>query len=119
MPTQLTACVTVREVGDVTVITITQRKVIEDGFILRFGEELLQLHSDRRRMKFVLSLEGVDFCSSAAFGKIMMFETLIAARGGALRLCHIHAEIYEVFAITRLNRLFTIVETVEDALASF
>jgi anti-sigma B factor antagonist len=41
------------------------------------------------------------------------------ARGGSLKLCNIRPEIYEVFAITRLNRLFDIRDDEADALAAF
>jgi len=36
-----------------------------------------------------------------------------------MRLCNLKPEIYEVFAITRLNQLFDIKNTEQDALAGF
>jgi anti-anti-sigma regulatory factor len=36
-----------------------------------------------------------------------------------LRLCGIQAPIYEVFVITRLNEIFEISKTVEDAIKTF
>jgi anti-anti-sigma regulatory factor len=36
-----------------------------------------------------------------------------------LRLCSIRSDIYEVFAITKLNKLFVIDENQEKSLASF
>jgi anti-sigma B factor antagonist len=41
------------------------------------------------------------------------------AGGGTLKLSNIKPEIYEVFAITKLNRLFDIKEEEADALAAF
>jgi len=41
------------------------------------------------------------------------------AHGGVLKLSNIRAEIYEVFAITKLNRLFDIRKDEADALAAF
>lgn len=39
-------------------------------------------------------------------------------RGGQLRLANIDPQIYEVFVITRLNKLFQIHETADDAVKS-
>jgi anti-sigma B factor antagonist len=43
----------------------------------------------------------------------------IKEKNGQLRLSNIKAQIYEVFVITKLNKLFRILPTREEALASF
>jgi len=43
----------------------------------------------------------------------------VREKSGQLRLANIDAQIYEVFVITRLNKLFEIHETTDEALASF
>jgi anti-sigma B factor antagonist len=43
----------------------------------------------------------------------------VKEREGQLRLAHIDPQIYEVFAITKLNNLFQIHENTEQAVASF
>jgi len=43
----------------------------------------------------------------------------VKAHGGVLKLSNIRPEIYEVFPITRLNRLFEIMDDETDALNSF
>jgi anti-sigma B factor antagonist len=43
----------------------------------------------------------------------------VRAAHGKLRLCCIRPEIYEVFTITRLNKLFSIHDTQEQALEGF
>ena len=40
----------------------------------------------------------------------------VKAAKGKLRLCAIRADIYEVFAITKLNKLFDMKDTLEAAL---
>jgi anti-sigma B factor antagonist len=61
----------------------------------------------------------VDFYSAAALGKLITLEKKVKANGGVLKLSNIRPEIYEVFAITRLNRLFDIKDDEGDALAAF
>ena len=43
----------------------------------------------------------------------------VKANGGRLKLSNIRPEIYEVFAITKLNKLFDIKDDETDALAAF
>jgi len=109
----------VNEVGEVTVVHFRDQKIIEDLGIQELGQELFHLVEVENRKKLVLNFSAVDFLSSAALGKLITLDKKIKAQGGVLKLCNIRPEIYEVFAITRLNRLFDIKDDEADALAAF
>jgi len=109
----------VNEVGDVTVVHFRDQKIIEDLRIQELGQELFQLVEMEKRKKLVLNFSSVDFLSSAALGKLITLDKKVKANSGALKLCSIRAEIYEVFAITKLNRLFDIRRDEGEALAAF
>ncbi|NLS96388.1 MAG: STAS domain-containing protein [Planctomycetaceae bacterium] len=109
----------VNEVGDVTVVHFRDQKIIEDLGIQELGQELFQLVEVENRRKMVLNFSAVDFLSSAALGKLITLDKKMKAKTGKLKLCNIRPEIYEVFAITRLNRLFDIKDEEADALAAF
>ena len=109
----------VNEVGEVTVVHFRDQKIIEDLGIQELGQELFHLVEVDNRKKLVLNFSSVDFLSSAALGKLITLDKKIKARDGVLKLCNIRPEIYEVFAITRLNRLFDIKDDEADALAAF
>lgn len=109
----------ISEVGDVTVVHFRDQKIIEDLRIQELGQELFQLVEAEKRKKLVLNFSSVDFLSSAALGKLITLDKKVKASSGALKLCNIRPEIYEVFAITRLNRLFDIRRDEGDALAGF
>lgn len=111
--------VEVHEVGDVTVVHFRDHKIIEDMGIQELGLELFQLVEAEGRKKIVLNFALVDFLSSAALGKLISLDKKVKTHGGKLRLCNIRREIYEVFAITKLNRLFDMKNDEEDALADF
>lgn len=111
--------VEVSEVGDVTVVRFTDRKILDETSIQELGQELFQLVEQEGRQKLVLNFTAVEFLSSAALGKLITLERKAKAHGGLLKLCHIRPEIYEVFAITKLNKLFDIKEDEADALAAF
>ena len=109
----------VLEVGDVTVVRFRDHKIIEDINIQELGQELFQLVEVEKRRKLLLNFAAVDFLSSAALGKLITLDKKMKAAHGTLRLSHIRPEIYEVFAITKLNRLFDIKEDDNTALAAF
>jgi len=109
----------VSEVGDVTVVRFRDSKIIEDINIQELGQELFQLIEGENRKKLLLNFSAVDFLSSAALGKLITLDKKVRAAAGTLKLSNIRAEIYEVFAITKLNRLFDIKADEADALAAF
>ena len=109
----------VNEVGDVTVVRFRDPKIIEDINIQELSQELFRLVEVERRAKLLLNFSSVDFLSSAAFGKLITLEKKVKENGGTLKLSNIRPEIFEVFAITKLNRLFDIRDDEADALAAF
>jgi anti-sigma B factor antagonist len=109
----------VNEVGDVTVVRFRDHKIVEDINIQQLGQEMFQLVEVDNRDKLLLNFSSVDFLSSAALGKLITLDKKMKAHGGALKLSNIRPEIYEVFAITKLNRLFDIRDDEPDALAAF
>ena len=109
----------VNEVGDVTVVRFRDHKIIEDISIQQLGQEMFHLIEVDSRDKLLLNFSSVDFLSSAALGKLITLDKKMKAHGGTLKLSNIRPEIYEVFAITKLNRLFDIKDDEADALAAF
>jgi anti-sigma B factor antagonist len=109
----------INEVGDVTVVRFRDHKIVEDVNIQELGLEMFHLVEKDRRGKLLLNFSSVEFLSSAALGKLITLDKRVKAHGGLLKLSNIRPEIYEVFAITKLNRLFDIKEDEADALAAF
>ena len=109
----------VTEVGDVTVIRFRDRKIVEDINIQEMGIEMFHLVENEKRSKLLLNFSSVDFLSSAALGKLITLDKKVKAHQGTLKLSNIRPEIYEVFSITKLNRLFDIKDDEADALAAF
>lgn len=107
---------TVEMVGDVTVATLVDRKVIDEGNIQMLGNELFALVEVEGRRKLVLDFKEVEYYSSAALGKLITLDKKMKAAKGQMRFCSIRSEIYEVFVITRLNKVFDIRDTREQAL---
>ena len=109
----------VNEVGDVTVVRFRDQKIIEDINIQELGQEMFRLVEEDHREKLLLNFSSVDFLSSAALGKLITLDKKVKSHGGVLKLSNIRPEIFEVFTITKLDRLFDIKDDEADALADF
>ena len=107
----------INQSGDVTVVTFNDSKIIDEVEIQEFGQELYDLVEREDRKKIVLNFANVEFLSSAALGKLIGFDKRVKQNGAELVLSNIRPEIYEVFAITKLTKLFTIKDDEADALA--
>jgi anti-sigma B factor antagonist len=109
----------VAEVGEVTIVRFNERKILDAAAIEELGEELFALVEEDNRKKLLLNFTGVEFLSSAALNKLIILDKKVKANGGRLKLCQVRPEIAEIFAITRLDRLFDIRDEEKTALEAF
>ena len=109
----------VDEQDGVTRIEFVDRNILDEANIQQIGEEIGRLIDAQPQPKFLISFDNVDHLSSAALGTLITINNKIRGREGQLRLAEIDPQIYEVFVITKLNKLFQIFDSTEQALASF
>ena len=109
----------VSEVGDVTVVRFVDRKILDVTNIHELGKELFALVEEQNKKKLLLNFTTVEFLSSETLGELIKLEKKVKQHTGRLLLSNIKPEIYEVFAITRLNKLFDIRDDEAEALKAF
>ncbi|MCK4340690.1 MAG: STAS domain-containing protein [Phycisphaerae bacterium] len=111
--------VKIKRSGDVSVVQFADRKILEELSIHEIGEELRTLAESEPKIKLLLDFENVDHLASAALGMLITLHKKVQEQNGALKLSNINRQIFQVFKITRLNRVFDIHDTADKALASF
>jgi anti-sigma B factor antagonist len=104
---------------DITVVAFLDRKIRDQPGIRDLDQELSRLVEQEKCGKIVLDFSQVAIISSAALGKLIVLDKKVKAHGGKLILCHMRPEIYQVFAITRLNKLFDIKPDENAAMDAF
>ena len=107
----------VSDSASVSVVRFQDQKIIDPEAIQELGQELFDLVEREDRKKLVLNFANVEFLSSAALGKLITFEKKVKRNESQLVLTNISPEIFQVFAITNLDKLFTIKDSEADALA--
>ena len=108
-----------QHIKDVTVVTINEAALLDALAISRLGEGLFELVDKKALGKIALDLSSVKCMASAALGVLLSLRQKAAAINGTVVICGIRPELYKIFKITNLDRLFDFFETEEQALNSF
>lgn len=111
-------CIKLDDVDDVSVVKFTEEKVVDPAKVEQMGTELLSLADDDSQ-KLLLNFENVRFFSSAAINKLIVLEKRVREQGGKLRLSNLRPEVKDLFSMTNLDRLFSIMDKQSEALESF
>jgi len=118
MPEQTTR-LKVTKLGTLNLVQFADRKILDELAIQEIQDELLKLVGERDDgSRLLLSFSNVDHLSSAALGMLITLNKKVKEKKGALKLSDIKPQIYEVFKITRLNKMFEIYDTLDQARAS-
>jgi anti-anti-sigma factor len=111
--------VAVSDAKDVRIVEFTHNKILDEANIKEIGDAILGLIDERDVPKLLIDFANVDHLSSAALGMLININSKVKAKNGYLRLANIRPTIRDVFVITKLDKLFKILPTREEALASF
>jgi len=102
--------------NDVTIVELTDRKILDELSISQIGERLQGMVAKAENPKMILDFSNVGHMSSSALGMLITLHKRIREKKGQLRLSGIQPPIYEVFVITRLNEIFEICPSKQEAL---
>jgi anti-sigma B factor antagonist len=109
----------VEDIGDVTVVGFVDKRILDEQNIQIIADQLFGLVDDQRRHKLLLDFSNVEYMSSAALGKLITLHKKVRGVNGQLVLSGISPQIYEVFTITRLEKIFNIQKELQEALNTF
>ena len=104
---------------DIRIVEFMNNKILDEANIAEIGATLNALIDESEHPRLLLDFASVDHLSSAALGMLINANNRIKQRNGQLRLANIKSQIFEVFRITKLDRLFRIYGTRDEAMASF
>ncbi|MCG6962678.1 MAG: STAS domain-containing protein [Acidobacteria bacterium] len=71
------------------------------------------------RVKLIIDLSALSFIDSAGLGALLTAFKTAGAAGGQLVLCGLSQPVKSIFELTRLDRVFPIFDTQEEAVGSF
>jgi anti-sigma B factor antagonist len=106
-------------VEGIIVVTFTTPRIVQEEDIQDIFEQLQRLVDEKPGREYVLDFRKVQFLSSSVLGRLILLQKKAASTKGRLVLCAIAKEIFEVFKITKLDKVFTVKEDAKAALKMF
>ena len=110
--------ISVAYADSVMIIGFTEQRILEQKDIDALSESLTAA-VEKDNKKVILDFSNVKFLSSAVLGVLIRVTKKIYERGGEVKFCSIDQKIFEIFRITRLNKIFDIYPDIESAQKSF
>jgi len=81
--------------------------------------EYLDRLTETEGLRLVVDFSGVNYMNTAGIEVLISTMKHLKERGGAMTLAGLPKPVRRVFQITRLNEIFPIYDTVENAIDSF
>ena len=100
-----------RKISDVIVLDLSGRLWILD---LPLRDLLIGLLSEGQR-HFVLNLASVDYIDSSGLGQLITIWSSVRNKGGHMTVLNPTKRVQRLFEITRLNKVFEILENETEA----
>ena len=107
----------VRKVGDVTVIDAVGRITLGEG-ASSFRDTIRDLVSKGDK-KIVLNLGDVSYIDSSGIGELVSAFTTVTNQGGQLKLLNLTKRIQDLLQITKLYTVFEVYDDETKAVQSF
>jgi anti-sigma B factor antagonist len=101
---------------DVTVISVTGQLIVGNRQELK--DDVLKLLDSGSR-KFLLDFEDTAYIDSSGLGVLVSLSKKIREKGGEMRLAGLNEDLRTLFELTKLDTLFYIADTREEALKGF
>ncbi|MDP7009530.1 MAG: STAS domain-containing protein, partial [Phycisphaerales bacterium] len=96
-------------------VEFAESNILDEVSISRIGAELQSVIDRRGLPKIVLNFSNVSALSSSALGMLITVNTKVNEKQGKLAMACIKGPIREVFRITKLDKAFSIYDTVGEA----
>ena len=105
------------EVKGVTVLLLTLGNFFHDDneALMKVFEQVL----NEGHKKIVLDLAETNYISSLILASMVYMQKRSQENGGNLIFCNIKVKVKEIMAMTNLDKVFNIVATRDEAIASF
>ena len=109
----------VQTIQGITLVIFEDNSILDPLQVQDIGEKLHRLMDDEDRQRIILDFHKVKILSSQMLGVLIGMLKRINSSKGRIVVCGMKAELYQVFKITNLDKLFTFYDNEGLALRSF
>ena len=105
-----------KEAGGVMVVTVDGQLIVGNRQELK--QQVIDALDGGTR-KFVVDFTRTGYIDSSGLGVLVSLSKKIREHGGDLRLAGLNEDLQTLFELTKLDTLFAITRTTQEALAAF
>jgi anti-sigma B factor antagonist len=106
----------VKKQGDVTVIDVEGQLIVGNRQELK--QKVLE-ELENGAQKFLIDFSSTGYIDSSGLGVLVSLSKKIREQGGELRLANLNEDLRTLFELTKLDTLFNIADSREEALSGF
>ena len=99
------------------IVTVTRPNLSEEENIDLWGKELNDLVDQHGCRQLIVSLQQVQYITSAGLGKLIALHRRLHRKDGRLVVCCAFDTVKDVLHASRLDDYFTITDTIDSAVA--
>jgi len=103
----------------IKVAELLDEKILDEATLADLTESLFSVVIDEEIPKIVINFTHVKQMSSSMLGTLIRLNKRVAEKGGELKLCGIIPMLYDIFVLTKINKLFEIYHDERTAVNSF
>ena len=104
---------------DVHIVEFLSSKIREETEVHRVLQELGSFIDDNARAKLLINMANLEYLSSAGLGNLVGLLKKSRKSYGEFKLCCLQESIQEPFEVMRLDKIFDIFPTLDEAVSSF
>jgi len=105
-----------QDASGVTVVRVDGQLIVGNRQELK---DLIQAAVDRGERRILVDFSGTGYIDSSGLGALVAIAKRVREVGGELRLSGLNEDLRSLFELTKLDTLFSIADTPQQALADF
>jgi anti-sigma B factor antagonist len=106
-----------KKIKDIVIFELSGN-IIGGPDALKINQEIIE-YIENGEMRFIIDLGNVTVMNSSGLGTLIASLTSIKKSGGELKLAGANEKIASLFVVTKLNTIFELVGSVEEAVSNF
>ena len=91
-----------------TFITFNDKSILEEHQIKKLEDAIVPVINKNKNGELYLSFQHVQFMSSSVLGLLVKIHKKVCELDGHLKLVNVNQNIYKIFEITQLTKIFDI-----------
>jgi anti-anti-sigma factor len=105
--------------GEIRIVFVDVQRLVDEATIGQCYREILEVLEKTEEKHVLLHFGRLAFMSSAALGMLVRLQKKCKEYEVSLKLCNISPDIFQVFKITSLDKVFSVYPDAADAMEAF